>query len=58
MMGLIRLWRSLNKKDSLKKYNMFFYVYPSFRTFFHRSGFFRIGDGFLADPDPDSKITV
>ena len=38
-----------------KKYNIFFYFYPSFRTFFHGSGFFRIGSGFLADPDPDSE---
>ena len=37
------------------KYNIFFYFYPSFRTFFHGSGFFRIGSGFLADPDPDSE---
>ena len=40
------------------KYNIFFYFYPSFRTFFFHwsgSGFFRIGSGFLADPDPDSE---
>ena len=37
------------------KYKFFFYFYPSFRTFFHGSGFFRIGTGFLADPDPDSE---
>ena len=32
------------------KYNIFFYFYPSFMTFFHGSG-----SGFLADPDPDKK---
>ena len=39
------------------KYNIFFN--SNFRTFFHGSGFvfFRIGSGFLADPDldPDSE---
>ena len=61
MMVLIRLI-SLTKKDSVKtvKYNIFFYFYPSFKTFFHGSGsgFFRIGSGFLADPDPDSDKKV
>ena len=48
------------------QYNIFFYFYPSFRTFFHGSvsGFFRMGSGFLADwirtqkksdPDPGTK---
>ena len=41
------------------KYNIFFYFYPGFRTFFRGSGsgFFRIGSGFLAEPglDPDSE---
>ena len=26
-----------------------------FFNFFHRSGFFRIGSGFLVDPDPGSE---
>ena len=31
------IWRSLTKKDSVDmKYNIFFYFYPSFRTFFSR----------------------
>ena len=33
----------------------FLYFYLSFRTFFHGLGFFRIGSGFLADPDPVSE---
>ena len=39
------------------KYNIFFYFNSSFKLgrFFHRSGFFRIGSGFLADKDPDSE---
>ena len=39
------------------KYNTFFNFNSSFRTFFHvsGSGFFRIGSGFVADPDPDSE---
>ena len=58
MMVLIRFWRSRTKKDNVKtvldmKYNTFFYLNYSFRTFFHGSGFLRIGSGFLADPDPD-----
>ena len=68
MMVLIRFWRSLNKKDNVKratvdmKYNIFFYFISSFRTFSDGSGFFRIGSGFfrigsglLADPDMDSE---
>ena len=37
------------------KYNTFFNFNSSFKTFFHvsGSGFFRIGSGFVADPDPD-----
>ena len=31
------------------KYNTFFNFNSSFRTFFHGSGFFRIGSGFLAE---------
>ena len=60
-MVLIRYWRSLTKKDSVKSatykiYN-FFYFYSCFRTFFHRfgSGFFPIVSGFLADPYSDSR---
>ena len=36
------------------KYNIFFY-FPILGRFFHGSGsgFFRIGSGLLADPDPD-----
>ena len=43
MMILIRFWRSLTKKDSVKtlrvldikyRYNICFYFYPSLRTFF------------------------
>ena len=39
------------------KYYILFYFYSSFRTFFHVSGFgfFRIGSGFLAYPDPDTE---
>ena len=59
MMVLIRFWRSLTKKTMLReldmKYNIFFYFNFSFRTFFHGSGFIRIGPEFLADPDPDSE---
>ena len=36
-------------------YNISFYFNSCFRTFFLGSGFFRIGSGFLADPDPDSE---
>ena len=42
-------------KSAIMKYNIFFYFNSSFRTFFHRSGFFRIGSEFLADPDPESE---
>ena len=37
------------------KYNIFFYFNSSFRTLFYGSGFFAIGSGFLADPDPGRK---
>ena len=40
-------------------YNIFFYFTQVLGGFFHGSvsgsGFFRIGSGFLADPDPDSE---
>ena len=37
------------------KYNIFSTLTPVLGRFFHGSGsgFFRIGSGFLADPDPD-----
>ena len=37
------------------KYNIFSTLTPILGRFFHGSGFFRIGSGFLADPDPDSE---
>ena len=37
------------------KYNIFSTLNPILGRFFHGSGFFRIGSGFLADPDPDSE---
>ena len=38
------------------KYNTFFLTLtPVLRRFFHGSGFFQIGSGFLADPDPDPE---
>ena len=42
------------------EYNIFFNFKPSFRTFFHEfgSGFFRVGSGFLADPDLDTEKKV
>ena len=58
MMFLIRFWRNLTKTDNVEsdKYeiNKFSTCTFSFRTFFNGSGFFRIGSGFSADPDPDS----
>ena len=65
MMFLIRFCRSLAKKDSVDsaKYEIIkkFSLYLSFWTvFFMDPDFpvwiwiFRIGSGFLADPDPDS----
>ena len=65
MMFLIRFWSNLTKKDSVEsaKYEIQFFstFTPVLGRFFHRSGFFRIGSGFLADPysekksDPDKK---
>ena len=59
-MVLKRFWRSLTKKDSVKsaRYNMyikFFSTLTQVGRFFHSSGYFRIGSGFLADLDPDSE---
>ena len=61
MMVLIRFWRSLTKKDSAKsarcKIIFFFFNFnSSFRTFFHGSGFFRIGSGLLVDPDSEKRL--
>ena len=63
MLVLIRFWRSLAKKESVKnlvldmKYNFFSTFALVLGRFFHGSGsgFFRIVCGFLADPDPDSE---
>ena len=62
MMVLIRFWRSLTKKDSvmsarIETENLFSSFTPVLGPFLYgsRSGFFWIGSGFLADPDPDSK---
>ena len=63
MMVLIRFWRSLTKKESVKsasvemKYNICSSFTPVLGRFFHGSGFFRIGSGFLADLDTNSKNT-
>ena len=37
------------------KYNIFSTLTPVLGRFFHGSGFFRIGSGFLADPDLEKK---
>ena len=64
MLVLIRFWRSLAKKDSVKnlrvldmKYNFFSTFALVLGRFFHGSGsgFFRIVCGFLADPDSEKK---
>ena len=61
MLVLIRFWRSLAKKESVKnlvldmKYNFFSTFALVLGRFFHGSGFFRIVCGFLADPDPDTE---
>ena len=58
-MVLIRSWRSLTKKDSVKEKQKF-YFNSSFTKFFSRiriiPDWIRIFGwfGFLADPDPDS----
>ena len=58
MIFLIRFWRSLTKKDSVEsakyEFKNFLLVLQFLDVFFHGSGFFRIGCGFLADQDPDS----
>ena len=64
MIVLISFWRSLTKKDNVKSARYEIYkknstLTPILGRFFHgsgsRSGFFRIGSGFLPDPDPDSE---
>ena len=62
-MVLKRFWRSLTKKDSVKsaRYNMyikFFSTLTQVGRFFHGSGYFQIGSGFLADLDPDSEKKI
>ena len=61
MMVLIRFWRSLTKKYSVEsaKYEIQFLctLTPVLRRFFHGSGsrVFRIGSGFLANPNLEKK---
>ena len=40
-------------KELDMKYNIFFTFSLALGRFFHGYGFFRIGSGFLADPDTD-----
>ena len=58
-MVLIRFWRSLTKKDSVRVLDMIYKIFSTLTLvlgrFFHGSGFFRIGSGFLADPYQDSE---
>ena len=67
VLNLIRFWRSLTKKHSVKSaryeipitfFSTFTLVLERFFSQRNRVRIFRIGSGFLADLDPDSEKKV